>query len=80
MTTRVLGFVTAMLAALAFLAGPAAACESDHGGEDWACFYVEHVDTGYCQQNPFPTLDLPSELELLPELPSVTETVRSLAF
>lgn len=34
-------------------------------GADWACVYVDQLDSGYCQQNP-----LPPELPTPPEIPS----------
>lgn len=58
------------LAVLWALAGPAAACDRAHSGADWACLYVEHVDTGVCQQNPLPQdlpVPVPGELQVVPD-------------
>ena len=72
---RAVGFATAFLAGLALLAGPAAACNGGHHDENWACVYNMEVDVGYCLGNPIPTVDAPSEAELLPEVPDVEPLV-----
>ena len=78
MTRRVLGFLGATVVTLAAFAGPAQACDAPHHGEDWACVYVSDIDTGYCQQNPVPTVDAPEEARLLPELPSLYGQLQSM--
>jgi hypothetical protein len=72
---RVAGFTIALLAALAAGAAPASACEGHSYDGDWACVYVTDAGLGYCQQNPVPTVDAPSETELLPEVPDLAPVV-----
>jgi hypothetical protein len=65
---RTVVFALGFLAALWALTGPVAACDQSHTGTDWACLYVEHLDTGLCQQNPLPQeLSVPEELQVVPD-------------
>jgi hypothetical protein len=78
---RIVAFAAAFVAAFCILARPALACERTHAGADWACLYVEHVDTGVCQQNPLPQelpVPVPEELRVVPdEVPELAPLVES---
>jgi hypothetical protein len=67
---RLLVCVGVALGTLAAAVSPAWACEEHHSGRDWGCVYVEHIDVGYCQQNP-----LPQELPLPPSAPTPSADV-----
>lgn len=67
---RIVLFAVGFLIALWALAGPVSACDRSHTGEDWACLYVEHMNTGLCQQNPLPQelpVPVPQELQVVPD-------------
>ena len=70
MIRRIAVCTLGFLAVLGALAGPATACDRAHSGADWACLYVEHLDTGVCQQNPLPQdlpVPVPGELQVVPD-------------
>jgi hypothetical protein len=75
MMRRAAFFALSFLAVLWALTGPVTACSSSHTGADWACLYVEHLNTGLCQQNPLPQelpVPVPTDLQVVPdEVPEV---------